>query len=707
MTDTVQGLHGAKKPEKLPPYTYLDGMQSRLLVPDLKYSPNSADESRFSFHLKTFDVEMAPSFIALSYTWGSPTGQWKAGESLKQLDILVNGVRLRVGQFLYEALCCIWKRCLLKPLQKHYFWIDAICIDQNDTDEKSFQVRIMDSIYGEARKVWVWLGTSEGLPVDHALELVQKLARANRDMNRHLLNGELSGLGLDWKTATLDGRILKKNNIPSSFRDKSWRALISLLERQWWSRMWIIQEISLAGSADLLIGDRMLPWEDVARCSTFLSMGLDTVLSEQLERQCEANGRVSLVGAGLVTLNVIQFLITTPMSANASMTSYLTGRRELISKAAVLCVLLHLSRGWKATDPRDQVYALLGLVSRISAEQPTPGGMANFIVPDYDKSEELEGDKKSQYQVFRHVAERIIEGTRWLGYLTLVGGVGEKSVDGIPSWVPDLSILPQSRVGLGSGFERRLTLLKDTGRRASSTETLKVVGSVLYCCGMKLGGVSAVSEPLDDFCEGRSTFEVGAGLVLELRKTYALTKDSREDVVWKTLVASKSTKNSLKQSFGQFWLRKLVAVGLQRGVAIDDFLKGIPAILKLGSSTRDTPFPTEQNIRQLLASDKSDPSTKELHGTLAIDSAEFETMFRTLCCSRRMFLTDRNHLGIGHVSMQKGDEVWFLARAPTPFVLRRVDKRPGVFTLVGHAYLHGFFELLEKIEIEYWPIEII
>ena len=40
-------------------------------------------------------------------------------------------------------------------------WADAVCINQNDVDERSSQVSIMSDIYQEAKKCQIWLGTVE------------------------------------------------------------------------------------------------------------------------------------------------------------------------------------------------------------------------------------------------------------------------------------------------------------------------------------------------------------------------------------------------------------------------------------------------------------------------------------------------------------------------------------------------------------------
>jgi len=91
-----------------------------------------------------------PRYQALSYMWGD--------ESEKKL-ILVDGKKFYVTRNLYDAIHFL-RRC--KP--HCLFWIDAICINQDDVHEKNRQIRIMPHIYFRATTVIAWLGTKRITP---------------------------------------------------------------------------------------------------------------------------------------------------------------------------------------------------------------------------------------------------------------------------------------------------------------------------------------------------------------------------------------------------------------------------------------------------------------------------------------------------------------------------------------------------------------
>jgi galactokinase len=88
-------------------------------------------------------------YQALSYTWS---------DSAVKVKISLNGKRFMVTQNLESALRNLRCPGLREIRSQLPTWIDAICTNQNDTDERDEQVRRMKSIYKEAQRVVVYLG---------------------------------------------------------------------------------------------------------------------------------------------------------------------------------------------------------------------------------------------------------------------------------------------------------------------------------------------------------------------------------------------------------------------------------------------------------------------------------------------------------------------------------------------------------------------
>ena len=129
---------------KLEPYASLPLQNHRnsIRLPD--FSPGGERDRRRGT-LRTLSLETRPDFSALSYTWGVST---------ESNDICINKLySITVTDNLFRALKHLrWK------IKKRTLWIDAICINQCDVEERGRQVSIMGSIYRSASSVLVWLG---------------------------------------------------------------------------------------------------------------------------------------------------------------------------------------------------------------------------------------------------------------------------------------------------------------------------------------------------------------------------------------------------------------------------------------------------------------------------------------------------------------------------------------------------------------------
>lgn len=182
-----------------------------------------------------------PEYEALSYVWGDGTNE---------AAIEVNGCRWFVRQSLRAALRGLRFRELSRVL-----WIDALCINQHDIDERNQQVRIMSSIYRSAKQVLIWIGESDDkiqLAFDYLDSIRTKSEEddncdePNDGGNEHVA---CKPRGTRWQPRVM-GELLQ------SFQE--------LCARPWFSRTWTIQEFALAKEAVLVCGKDEQTW-DLAR----------------------------------------------------------------------------------------------------------------------------------------------------------------------------------------------------------------------------------------------------------------------------------------------------------------------------------------------------------------------------------------------------------------------------------------------------------
>ncbi|KAK2043475.1 HET-domain-containing protein [Colletotrichum somersetense] len=174
-------------------------------------------------------------YEALSYTWGPP--------ELTQ-EISVNEKRLPVTGNLHEALSR-----LRQDHQDRILWIDAICIDQTNARERGHHVRQMGEIYRKADRVLFWLGPATG-DTDSLLEI---FGRLEEEAEKHPCD--------DWHPSDARwGDIFRDINGQfgrcSDLRDHRRRGLETMLGRAWFTRAWILQEVTSAHAARVCCGTR-------------------------------------------------------------------------------------------------------------------------------------------------------------------------------------------------------------------------------------------------------------------------------------------------------------------------------------------------------------------------------------------------------------------------------------------------------------------
>lgn len=187
----------------MPLYTPLPDGSVRLL----RLLPHSDEEPGIKCNLFTCTMlssGRAHPYDALSYVWGPESNQH---------FIHIDGREVSVRANLYAALSHLQDRFLERIL-----WIDAICINQNDNEEKSRQVQFMARIYAKASSVIVWLGKAAD-DSDRALKMVLEAARKQH----------------------IDSSSGEVNHQPTSLaiQHTNEQAIITLLERPWFRRIWV------------------------------------------------------------------------------------------------------------------------------------------------------------------------------------------------------------------------------------------------------------------------------------------------------------------------------------------------------------------------------------------------------------------------------------------------------------------------------------
>lgn len=340
-------------------------------------------------NLQVVALNEAPSYHAISYSWGS-------GKAV--CPISINGATLYISMGLASGIRRLQELTAgdTDPdLHSEYVWIDTICINQKDASERSQQVQLMGQIYSHSRRTLIWLGYEPDPPITlRAWPLVNQLYtifKAENPVDKPSIEIPMR-LYSDSRHALL--------GLPG-WTDNSWEHLRNLLSLPWFTRTWVIQEVVLSPRDPfILYGQHVYPWHQLACVASWLRRN------------------------GYLRLNQVP-----NQMLNVDMVANIRNSEGFWHLDALLCVT---SMKFHASDQRDKVYGLLGLASEAQDSDTPPA-----LRPDY---------RLSVQQVLRNVAIFLFQRHLNLATLTRVSGTDSLSrkqrryiFDDMPSWIPDWS----------------------------------------------------------------------------------------------------------------------------------------------------------------------------------------------------------------------------------------------------------------------------
>ncbi|KAK3066781.1 hypothetical protein LTR53_016721 [Teratosphaeriaceae sp. CCFEE 6253] len=316
--------------------------------------------------LRVFSLDDKPQYKALSYHWGR-------NEAI--CPILLNDERFYVRPNLHAVLQLLreeQERDLLDPDRCMWIFVDAICIDQRDLDERSSQVGLMGDVYRGATEVIAWLGHGGD-------DLAQ-------DVREHVnAYGFLDDPGA-WQ-ARFDGirvalvysaaRRLVAGKQPRADAVAEWfeslgqdmvQAMVTPLVRQpFWSRLWIVQEVVLAQRLVIWYRTLRVPWEVLYESLKYAYSSIiqPTQHNQDLGQLVASKTWVSTLKHERFTVEVYLLLLK-----KVHLCDEARGQGIALSSAITAFV------GQDCTNRLDKVYGLLGM---------TP----SVLKPDYKKSVDL------------------------------------------------------------------------------------------------------------------------------------------------------------------------------------------------------------------------------------------------------------------------------------------------------------------------------
>jgi len=220
-------------------YEPLDPGEIRLLV-----IARDPEDDKLQGRIRTCNLlEEKPRYEALSYLWGAENPKFPIGRHEPIFD---------VPQNLYTALHRILS--LTDAGEYRTLWIDQICINQEDPIEKDKQVKFMGEVYGRAHDVLVWLGDPPPGVLNVAAYLEQ-IPSIVKKIERNVVR-----IGPSFLPSVSAG--LPTND------DQVWAIMVDILHKDWYGRVWTLQEAVLAKRLVVYYGNNILDWDLIFRLYT-------------------------------------------------------------------------------------------------------------------------------------------------------------------------------------------------------------------------------------------------------------------------------------------------------------------------------------------------------------------------------------------------------------------------------------------------------
>ncbi|KAH7134441.1 heterokaryon incompatibility protein-domain-containing protein [Dactylonectria macrodidyma] len=623
------------------PYHGISQGQNLREIRLLRLLPKTPLSTMIETELLIFEFPNCPEFVALSYVWGAP-----ALESIK-----INGCQLSIRTSLLAAL--IQMQHDLDP--STYFWIDAVCINQSDVNEKSHVVQHMRTIFERAQGVYAWLGgpvpDTSVSPGNHLIQQLSFLGRLFWDASPekyHIENKDTTReiLLKCWPTMAY------MFQLPIGQGGFSIPAYQALCEREYWTRIWVLQEVHLAREIDFHIGDQKI--------SLKLLSGAFALL-QALQKHLFA---MAPHDQALQTPQMHDFMHeVTPFPQMHRLVIYTSlYPSEILSLRIAMtnfCIKDMIS-GARATDPRDMIYGLLGFATKNEKE---------FIVPNYGLS------ICDTY----HFVTRSFLAQGWTDVLAWAQG-HNKTLQGLPTWVPDYSGTIHETLCSKSQAKWWMPSFKASGNTQLSAGDSPLAYSIMSLAGVSVDDISIVgnTSPTLQNCKGD---DVAKGTTMVPTSDILLFLEEAQSLYHEAVrVASLNSSTTLCFTDQQAMWRVPIADQIALPSGITRCPTDFPAIYEIVQSSLrlniDQGLPIPQDTRPYI------------DGILLHKNCQ-------------IFVTSQGYMGLGPAEMKFGDKVVVLFGFQSPYIIR--PQGDLSFSLVGEAFVHGIMDgefLRQPLETE-------
>jgi hypothetical protein len=559
-----------------------------------------------------------PTYKALSYTWGSPADP--------RHGINLNGCHFEVRENLWHAL-----RRFQAGNVAPVIWIDAICINQSSDNERNHQVAKMKRIYKQATEVVVWLGPS----YDDS-DLAIKFAKELYDHRKSVI----------WVTQRFSMPDIKL----------ALQALGKLLGREYWWRIWIVQEVTVAQRIVFHCGDLFIDAESLRSVQQLFMRMLKRdgftrdLLLEVLQGDDTRRNRLLYEG--------VQGIDSWKQILRSTKPSFYT------------CMIHHSHR--MSSDPRDMIYALAALANETGQYQ---------VEVNYNLTTR---------EVFIKFAQSEIKASSKLDIITRV--VPDQKIHNLPSWVPDWSASPEAD---NHSFLYLAEFQFSAAAQSKSVVTFYkdslTFRGVKICCIRTLGLRPSMKH----------RFDVENGPIA----LYSW---------WKLIVGIEGSSSSEHEAFVRTLTCDKIKQAHHRPFTKSEFFFGLLGYVGLMFSNAKLIDPSSflLNYWTLFLHQMAQANPTMARSAIESDFiALMKAWIALIYCytwDRRFFISSSKAMGLASREIREGDIICIPLGCCHPIILR---KEENYYINLGEAYVDGYMygeamEMLERGELELEEFEL-
>jgi hypothetical protein len=505
---------------------------------------------------------------------------------------------------MYGSMLCV-SQVLATNTGHSLIEITTIGIDQQNRDERAQQVKLMTSIYKLANSVAIWLGPEED--ESHlAMALLEEVAN-HQNSSEHI-----------------------KGLISNKDMRQDFAAVVSLFERDYWKRLWVVQEVFNAQNIVVYCGERTVPWSVCKLASkafwyhkTDLDRHFPRGLSVEAQKEYSLSQVLGYQGPNSIPdAGVIKGLGDYPL-------------------LEVMCIC----RRKLSADARDKVFGILGVL---------PEALRRDFPVNYSLSVK---------EVYVGVVDSILFTTQRLDVICeSIHYPPYTSSANLPTWCPDWSYVTETtgighlvRFSASGSTIAKYKFLDEPRRRQLQIHAIYL--DTVSAHGIAVGTVCTTADYLMAFLHWRAVL---LDIACEEGESASATRE-KEDAFCRTLCLDQVPQ---AWNSGDGWLK----------VTYHVFASLI--------SERLPKLRLDRELKNYMDEDI---------GIAAEERRSFLHQYFKRMIGRCFCLTEKGHMGLGTGFMTAGDIIVVPYGCSTPVILRP-EGRHGEFRFVGDVYIHGFMK---------------